>query len=81
MDNYKLPVKNVFHQRCNSSVSAKPPFVHAEARFMSDEISIFFSRGRMLREFVSNEDDAPKTGLFPNQKHRYINFHYLRVFW
>ena len=47
---------------------------------MNDEISVSSSRGRKLRELMSNEDFAPKTGLFPDQKHRCINFHYLKVF-
>ena len=48
---------------------------------MSDEMSIYFSRGRKLREVMSNEDYAPKTGLLLDQKHCCINVHYLRVFW
>ena len=69
-----------FHQRCNTSVSAKQSIVHKEARFISGEISLYFSRGRMLWKVMSNEDYAPKTGLLPYEKHRCINFHYLRVF-
>lgn len=48
---------------------------------MSDETSLYFSRGRMLWKVMRNEDDACWKGkLFPDQKHRCINSHHPRVF-
>ena len=45
---YVRCVSHVFHRWRKRFVSAKPSIVHAEARLMSDEISIYSSRGRKL---------------------------------
>ena len=74
-------ISHVFHRWRNRFVSAKPSIVHAEARFMSDQIPICSSRGRMLWKVMNNEDDAEKTGLLLDQKHGCINYHYFKVFW
>ena len=48
---------------------------------MSAEILIYSSLVQILCKVMSNENDAAKTSLLNDQKHRCINFHYLRVFW
>ena len=45
---YARRVLHVFHRWRNRFVSAKPSIVHAEARLMSEEISIYSSRDQNL---------------------------------
>ena len=78
---HALGVMNVFHWWRNRFVSAKLSIIHAEARFMGDQIPIHSSRGRMLLKVMNNEDGSEKTRLLLDQKHGCINFSYLTVFW
>ena len=76
-------ISHVFHRWRNRFLSAKQIILKAKAHPMSAEILIYSSLVQILCKVtvMSNENDAAKTSLLHDQKHRCINFHRLRVFW
>ena len=74
-------ILHVFQQWQNRFLPAKQIILKAKAHPMSAEFLIGSSFAQMLCKVMSNENDAAKTRLLHDQKHRGINFHCLGVFW